>query len=205
MVLMTILVFFSGKKINDTYQIGDLVKDFELKNVDGNFISMADQPKNAGYILVFTCNTCPWAKGYEQRIIDLHNKYMAKGYPVIAIQPNDEQLQPGDSFEEMKKRSDEMEYPFPYVIDQTQEVTLAFGARATPQVYLVQKESNGYYLRYIGGIDNSPRDGSKATEKWAEDAVDQLLQGKEVSNTHTKAIGCSIKWSKESKERMAKN
>jgi peroxiredoxin len=187
------------------YEIGSRVTDFKLKNVDGNFISLSDQSENKGYIIVFTCNTCPWARAYEQRIIDLHGKYADKGYPVVAIQPNDPGISSGDSFEEMQKRAKEKNYPYPYVLDDKQEMALAFGATKTPDVFIVEKGNGGYYLKYKGTIDDNPRDGSKAESKYVENAVDQLLAGKEVEKNSTKGIGCSIKWSSSSKARMGKS
>jgi peroxiredoxin len=184
------------------YEVGEKVRDFELKNVDGRMISMTANANTKGYILVFTCNTCPWARGYEKRIIDLHNMYADKGYPVIAIQPNDQSLSKGDSFDEMKKRAADKKYPFPYLIDETQEITMAYGATKTPDVFLVQKENNNYYLKYKGTIDDSPRDASEAEVKYVENAVDELLTGHQVSTTTTKGIGCSIKWSASSREKM---
>ena len=200
--VIILLVFSSGTVIKSGYDIGDKVRDFDLKNVDDQFVSMAGNPDNNGYILVFTCNTCPWAKGYEKRIIDLHHKYAEQGYPVIAIQPNDANLSKGDSFEEMQKRAADKQYPFPYLLDETQEIALAYGATKTPDIFLVEKEGDGYYLRYKGTIDDSPRDASTANEKYVEQAVEALLAGGKVETKTTKGIGCSIKWSASSKQKM---
>lgn len=205
-ILLTLLsIILSGStSMKYGYKVGDNATDFKLKNIDGNYISMSTNPDNKGYIIVFTCNTCPWARGYEQRIINLHKKYAPKGFPVIAIQPNDPEVQPGDSFEEMQKRAEEFNYPYPYVIDAGQAITMAYGATKTPHVYLLEKDGSNYFVRYIGGIDNSPRDGSLATEKYVEIAIDQLLAGEEVGTTVTKAIGCSIKWNAAAKAKLGK-
>jgi hypothetical protein len=162
---------------------------------------MAGSPDNKGYLVIFTCNTCPYSVAYEDRIIDLHNKYAPKGYPVIAINPNDPSVKPGDSFEEMQVRAKEKSFPFPYVFDATQEVTLAYGATNTPHVYVVEKVNADYLVRYIGAIDNNSKDASAATKKYVEAAVDALLTGNSVSTTSTKAIGCTIKWSAASKKK----
>ena len=203
LILLT-LVLSGSTIIEYGYKVGDKAIDFKLKNVDGNYISMSDNPDNNGYIIVFTCNTCPWARGYEQRIINLHKKYVPEGFPVIAIQPNDPEVQPGDSFEEMQKRAEEYDYPYPYVIDAGQDITIAYGATKTPHVYLLERVGSDYFVRYIGGIDNSPRDGLLATEKYVETAIDQLLAGEEVETTVTKAIGCSIKLSTVAKAKLKK-
>lgn len=185
------------------YQVGDKAMDFNLKNVDGTMVSMAANPDNKGYIVIFTCNTCPYSVAYEDRIIDLHNKYAPKGYPVIAINPNDPVVQPGDSFEKMQVRAEEKKFPFPYIFDNTQDVTLAYGATNTPHVYVVEKESKDYMVRYIGAIDNNSRDASAATKKYVESAVDALLASNTVEPTSTKAIGCTIKWSEASKQKRS--
>ena len=186
------------------YRVGDKARDFKLKNVDGNYVSMAGSPGNKGYIIIFTCNTCPYSVAYEDRIIGLHEKYAPLGYPVIAINPNDPKVQPGDSFAKMQERAREKNFPFPYVFDETQEITLAYGATNTPHVYLVERVNNDFIVRYIGAIDNNTKDASKVTKRYVEDAVNSLLAGKAIRTTSTKAIGCTIKWSAASKGKRAK-
>jgi peroxiredoxin len=186
---------------NGGYEVGDKAIDFSLKNVDGSYISMATNQNTKGYIIIFTCNTCPYSVAYEDRIIALHNKYATKGYPVIAINPNDPIVKPGDSFENMQQRAKEKGFPFPYVFDATQEVTLAYGATNTPHVYVVERVNKDFIVRYIGAIDNNTRDAKLATKKYVENAVDNLLLGEPIAVTSTKAIGCTIKWSAASKKK----
>lgn len=193
-LLTTILVMAFDPAEKSGYQTGDMATDFNLKNVDGKWISMKDFPEAKGFIIAFTCNTCPFAKMYEQRIIDLHRTYAPEGYPVIAINPNDPLKQPGDSFEEMKARAKKMNYPFPYLVDETQEITKAYGATNTPHMYVLQKTEGKYLVKYIGAIDNNPKEPEKATQKYVRDAIDALINGKSVPVEETKAIGCSIKW-----------
>lgn len=193
-LLLIIPAIFIGADFGPGLAVGDFAPDFNLKNVDGKMISMAANPDNKGYVVIFTCNTCPYSKMYEQRIIDLHDTYAKKGYPVIAIQPNDPKIKPGDSFSEMKARAKNKKYPFPYVWDESQETTRLYGASRTPHVYLLKKTDSKYRVEYIGAIDNNSRDGSAATERYVEDALDALLKGNEVPVTNTKAVGCTIKW-----------
>ena len=176
------------------YKVGDKVEDFNLRNVDGKMVSLQNLGEVKGAIVVFTCNTCPYSKLYEDRIIELHNEYSSKGYPVVAIQPNDPKKSPGDSFDKMKARSKSKGFPFAYVIDETQEVSKAFGATNTPHTYILGKEKNDFVVKYIGAIDSNARGATDDTDKYVEDALDQLLSGQEVELTSTKAIGCSIKW-----------
>jgi peroxiredoxin len=175
-------------------KVGDRALDFNLKNVDGKMVSLKSNEKAKGYILVFTCNTCPYSKMYEDRIIALHNKYADKGYPVLAIQPNDAGKSPGDSFPKMQERAKEKGFPFPYVIDETQEITEAYGATNTPHVYVLSKESGDFKVVYIGAIDNNSRNAGAATRRYVEEAVDALSAGNAIETTDTKAIGCTIKW-----------
>ncbi len=177
------------------YNIGDTARDFKLKNVDGKMVSMANYKNAKGFIVTFTCNTCPYSVAYEDRIIALHNKYAPKGYPVIAINPNDVKVSPKDSFADMQQRAKEKKFPFPYLQDATQEITKAYGATRTPHLYVVQKQKdNTYKVAYIGTIDDNYRDASKVEKKYAEAALDELVAGKQASQATTKAIGCTIKW-----------
>jgi peroxiredoxin len=178
------------------YQPGDVATDFSLKNVDGKMVSLANYKSAKGFIVVFTCNHCPFAKAYENRIIDLHKKYAAKGYPVIAINPNDPAREPEDSYENMQKRAKEMKYGFPYLIDETQGTAKAYGATRTPHVYVLKKGGKGLTVQYIGAIDDNYEDPSQVKTKYVEQAVDALLSNKPVNPATTKAIGCGIKWRK---------
>lgn len=175
------------------YKIGQKVGDFSLKNVDGKTVSLAEQ-KGKGAIVIFTCNHCPFSQAYEDRIIALHNAYAPKGYPVLAINPNDVTKSPDDSFEKMQERAKSKTFPFPYLYDETQNVAKAFGAARTPHVFIVQKDAKDWVLRYIGAIDNNTESAEKADKKYTEDALNALLAGKTPEPAETKAIGCTIKW-----------
>lgn len=175
------------------YQIGDEATDFSLKNIDNQIVSLANFPDTKGYIVIFTCNHCPYAKAYEDRIISLNNKYAALGYPVIAINPNDPSVQPEDSFEAMKIRAKEKEFTFPYLFDEGQKVYPIYGATKTPHVFILNKENNKNIVKYIGTIDNNYENANAVSEKYVENAVDALLSGKEIQEKTTVAIGCSIK------------
>lgn len=178
------------------YQPGDVVEDFRLLNVDGKMVSMADYNDAKAFLVIFTCNHCPYAVAYEDRIIALNSKFKPMGVPVIAINPNDPVVQPADSYDNMKIRAKKKKFNFPYVIDATQEVTKKYGASKTPHVYLVVKEGGKYVLRYIGAIDDNYEDAAAVKTKYVEDAVNAVLDGKAPEVSSTKAIGCTIKWKK---------
>ena len=178
---------------DEGYAVGDIATDFSLKNIDGNMVSLSDFEKAKGFLLIFTCNTCPYAVKYEDRIIALDTKYKAQGVPVIAINPNNPSVQPGDSFEKMKVRAKEKGFTFPYLLDEGQKVFPQYGATRTPHVYLLEKTDKGNLVRYIGAIDDNYQDASQVEDKYVENAVDAMLAGKEIEVTKTRAIGCSIK------------
>lgn len=195
--LMTVVAILFINASGDRFgaAVGDYATDFELANIDGKMVSLADYKDNKGFIVVFTCNTCPYAKMYEKRIMALDSKYASKGFPVIAINPNDIEQQPGDSMNEMQKRAKDKGYSFPYLRDDSQAVATAYGATKTPHVYVLNEEAEGKYrIEFIGAIDDSPRDASDVEKTFVEDAVDALLVGEAVKVTGARAIGCTIKW-----------
>ena len=175
------------------YNIGDVATDFKLENIDGNFISFSNFSEAKGFILIFTCNTCPYAVAYEDRIEALNKKYAPMGYPVVAVMPNNTTIKPGDSLEAMKKRAIEKGFTFPYLIDRKQSIFPQYGATKTPHVFILQKSNTKNIIRYIGAIDDNYKSASMVKVKYVENAVEELLIGKEVTVAKTKAIGCSIK------------
>lgn len=175
------------------YKIGDIATDFSLKNVDGKEVSLADYKDAKGFIVTFTCNHCPYAVAYEDRLIALDKKYRDVGYPVIAINPNNPEKQPQDSFENMVTRAKEKGFTFPYLLDQGQHIYPQYGATKTPHMFVLQKTDKGNVVKYIGAIDDNYQDESAVTKKYVEDAVEALLKGEKVPVEVTKAIGCTIK------------
>jgi peroxiredoxin len=175
------------------YSVGDAAADFKLKNVDGKFVSLADFKDAKGFILIFTCNHCPYAIAYEDRIIQLDKMFKPKGFPVIAINPNDNEAYPEDSYENMIVRAKEKNFTYPYLFDEGQKIYPVYGAIRTPHVFVLIKGEKGMTVKYIGAIDNNHADASAVTEKYVEKAVNALLSGKDPNPSTTKAIGCSIK------------
>lgn len=201
LTLLALLVVVSAfavnvvvKKETNGYKVGDKAADFYLRNIDGKMTSLKDFKNAKGFVIAFTCNTCPFSVANEDRLIAIDQKYKNQGYPVIAINPNDPLVKPGDSFKAMQQRAGEKGFTFPYLEDNEQEVFPKYGATKTPHIYLVQKNSDeDFIVKYIGAIDNSSRDPQAVTETYLEDALNALLAGKKIEVTETKAIGCSIK------------
>jgi peroxiredoxin len=175
------------------YEVGDEAADFKLKNIDGKMVSLSDFKSAKGFIVVFTCNHCPYAKKYEDRIIELDKKYKAQGYPVIAINPNDPNVQPEDSYQQMIERAKQKGFTFPYLVDEGQKIYPQYGATKTPHVFVLKKENGKNIVKYIGAIDNNYDNPNDVSEYYAQDAVNALIKGEQVKMTKTVAIGCTIK------------
>ncbi|MCA0232723.1 thioredoxin family protein [Runella limosa] len=176
------------------YPIGGSVAEFKLQNAKGGTVSLSDYKDKKGVIVVFTCNHCPFAKAYEERIIALDKKYAALNFPVVAINSNDASDYEDESMENMKKRATEKGYTFPYLQDATQAVAKAFGATRTPHVFVLRNENAKFTVQYIGTIDDNYQDPAGVTKRYVEDAVNNILAGKPVVVTQTKAVGCAIGW-----------
>ncbi|KFF14242.1 thioredoxin family protein [Chryseobacterium soli] len=175
------------------YEIGDVATDFKLKNVDGKMVSLSDFKTAKGFIVIFTCNHCPYAKKYEDRIMELDKKYKEQGYPVIAINPNDPNIQAEDGYQEMIERAAQRGFTFPYLVDEGQKVYPQYGATKTPHVFVLQKENGKNIVKYIGAIDNNYENPNDVSEYYVQDAVNALIEGKPVKMTKTVAIGCTVK------------
>jgi peroxiredoxin len=181
------------KPATEGYNVGDYAADFKLKNIDGKMISLSDYKDVKGFLVIFTCNHCPYAIAYQDRIIALDAKYKSKGVPVIAINPNNPASQPQDSYDLMKVRAKEKGFTFPYLLDVGQKVYPEYGASRTPHVFLLQKTDKGNLVKYIGAIDDNYQDAESVETKYVENAIDSMLSGKPIEIETTKAIGCSIK------------
>ncbi len=183
-----------------TLEIGTAAPDFKLPGVDDKDYTLKSFADAKLMLVVFTCNHCPTAQAYEQRIMQLHADYRDKGVALVAISPNDAEAvrldelgysDVGDSLADMKLRAKERQFAFPYLFDgETQQTSLAYGVLATPQVYLFDGERK---LRYVGRIDDS--DVKTVTSHDTRNALDALLAGKPVPVEKTRVFGCSTKWS----------
>lgn len=165
--------------------------EVKMKNVDGSMLSIADAKGEKGTLVLFTCNHCPYVKGWESRLDELGNAYLAKGIGVIAINSNDPAVQAEDSFEAMQARAKEKGRKYPYVVDDTSDVARAFGATKTPEIFLFDAEGK---LVYHGAPDDNVKDAAQVKETWLADALAAVALGKTPATERTKALGCSIKF-----------
>jgi peroxiredoxin len=167
----------------------------KLKNVDGKLVSIADVKGPKGTLVVFTCNGCPFARAWEERIVDLGNTYAKKGVGVLLVNANDPTIARGDSFDLIQARAKERNMSFPYAVDDGSRVAAAFGASVTPEAFLFDKAGK---LAYHGTIDDNHRDPSAVSKHYLKDALDAVIAGKAPPVTETKSMGCGIKFKKES-------
>lgn len=170
--------------------IGAEAPDFKLPSTDGTSWSASDSDSSAATVVVFTCNHCPYALAWHDRIAEVARDYAGRGVRVLAVNSNDAERYPRDSFDAMKARVEREDWPMPYLRDDTQEVARAYDAKVTPDVFVLDA---GRRLRYRGAPDGDYDDPSQNAQ-WLREALDAVLGGSEPSRAETKPVGCSIKW-----------
>lgn len=174
-----------------TLPIGADAPDFkDLPGTDGQSYSLEAFKDNKAVVINFTCNHCPYAQAYEDRFMALVREFESRGVGFIAINCNDAENYPDDSFENMKKRAGQRGFPFPYVRDDSQEVARAYGAVCTPHVFVLDRDRK---LAYEGGIDDNWKEPDKATPQLKQ-ALEAIVNDQPVPNPQTNPLGCSIKW-----------
>jgi peroxiredoxin len=172
-------------------KIGDAAPTWSgLTGVDDKQHALPDYEKAKLVVVVFTCNHCPVAVAYQDRLIGLQKDYESKGVQVVAINSNSPKKQPPDSFDKMKERAKDKGFNFPYLFDESQNVAKDYGATCTPHVFVVDKDRK---IAYMGAIDDSMR-AEKVKEPYLRSALDALLEGKKPPKAVTQQVGCSIKW-----------
>lgn len=174
-----------------TLQIGDSPPDFDLPGVDGKNYSPASFNDARLLIVFFSCNHCPYVVGSEDRMNALYDDYAPRGIAMIAINSNETENHPTDTFEHMVQRAKDKGFRFPYVRDESQDVARSYGALRTPHYYVFDEQRT---LRYTGRMDDNPREAGKQTTHELRDAIDALLEGKDPPVPVTNPIGCNIKW-----------
>jgi peroxiredoxin len=168
--------------------IGDAAPAFDLPDTEGARQSLSNGATATA--VVFTCNHCPYALAWHDRIADVARDYADRGVRVLAINPNDGERYPADSYESMQQRVRDEDWPMPYLHDESQDVAHAFGAKTTPDVFVVD---SGGRLRYRGAPDSDHSDPSQ-NAAWLRGALDALLDGRDPDPTETEPVGCSVKW-----------
>jgi len=172
-------------------KIGDPLPPFRLPGTDGRSYGPEDFRDKKTLVVIFSCNHCPTVQAYEDRMVALQREFGPKGVQLLAINPNDDQGYPEDSFENMVERAKAKGFNFPYLRDASQEVARTYGADHTPHIFVFGPERK---LAYTGKIDDDWKDPSRVTRRHLAEALDALLSGRTVEEPETHAIGCSIKW-----------
>ncbi|HEX4053241.1 MAG TPA: thioredoxin family protein [Tepidisphaeraceae bacterium] len=174
-----------------TLDIGDQAPDFNLPGVDGKKYSLADFKDARVLIVVFSCNHCPYVVGSEDRVIRLANDFTGRDVKMVAINSNETEQHPMDSFDHMVTRAKEKKFPFPYLRDESQEVALAYGALRTPHFYVFDAQRK---LRYTGRLDDNPKNAALATTHELRDALEAIIAGRKPAIEKTNPLGCNVKW-----------
>ena len=175
----------------NTLSIGSKIPDFNLKGIDGKTYSLESFKDNKGLIIIFSCNHCPYVQAYEGRIKSIQSDYKDKGISVVAINSNDDVNYPDDSFENMKKRAAEQNFNFIYLRDEDQSIATEFDATHTPEIFLFDEDRK---LVYHGKIDDNWQEPEKVVNHYLRNALNEMLEGNEISVPETYSIGCTIKW-----------
>ena len=175
----------SNIKLNEPYI------NFLLPSTDGNNVSLDMASLGEYKLVIFSCNHCPYAQAWEDRIINIQKKYKSNGLSIIMISSNDAEKYPEDNFTKMKERHSEKKFNFSYLYDETQEVAKMYGAERTPEVFLFNELG---LLKYQGTIDDNYEDENNVNKKYLEDAIESLIEGKDPEISSTDPVGCTIKW-----------
>ena len=170
---------------------GDKAVPFELPGVDDKRHTLENHADKEAVAVVFTCNHCPYARAWEDRLIRIQADYAPRGAQLVAINANDAKKYPDDSFSRMKEHSEDKGFHFPYLYDESQEIARAYGAERTPEIFLFDKAS---ILRYHGTVDDNFDDPAAVRSHYFRDALEALLEGRNPLTTETVPVGCTIKW-----------
>lgn len=191
-LIVVLFGFLPMVLVGQSPQIAATVSDFKLRDTNGKIVGLSSYPDAKGFIVVFTCNHCPFAKLYPGRMNALVREYRNKGVPLLAVSSTDTVQFEEDGYLEMRKRAKAGKYKFPYLQDADQAVAKAFGAQKTPHAYVIWKVGDAWEVKYNGAIDDNGAEPAKVTETYVANAVDALLAGKKVQVSETKSIGCQL-------------
>lgn len=186
------IVVTAGTAAESAFSIGAPLPEFNLKNTDGTMVAARDYAGKQALVVIFSCNHCPYAIAYQDRLIRLQKEFGPQGVEFVLINPNDAKKQPQDSFENMQKRAKEKNYPFPYLHDESQAIARTFGASRTPEAYVFGPDRK---LVYHGRVDDNTEE-QQVRSRDLQDALNMLLAGTpdKIKSPVTKAFGCTIKW-----------
>lgn len=196
LLIMFAFVGLLGGPLFASLEPGDEAPEFQLFGVDYQYHALEDYADREAIVVVFTCNHCPVAVRYEDKLVQLGKKYQEKGIQFLAVNPNPADMVAADGFPQMQVRAEEKGFPFPYLYDETQQVARGYGAKVTPHIFVVQYQNNGEERKpvvlYQGAVDNRQKDPN-----YLADALDAILAGQEIEEKNTAQFGCSVKYRKD--------
>jgi alkyl hydroperoxide reductase subunit AhpC len=168
------------------------ISNFSLKNVNGKMVSLSDYPDAKGFIIIFTCNHCPFAKLYPERLNKLSETYSNLGIPLLAVSSMDTISYEDDTFLLMIQKAKKENFNFPYLYDADQSIAKLFGAQKTPHAFVIWKNKDHFEIKYSGAIDDNGMHPRQVEKEYIRLAVDELLQNRMVTVSETLTIGCQI-------------
>ncbi len=186
---------FKGDQYKQTKHVGKVIPEFSLLNTDNKFVGLSNFPNAKGFIIVFTCNHCPFAKLYPERLNALNLKYTKLDVPLLAINSMDTVVYVDESFGLMREKAIRENLNFPYLYDASQTVGKSFSADHTPHAFIIWKVNNQWVIKYSGAIDDNGEHPEIASS-FIEPALSELLANKEVSKSETASFGCRIYYRK---------
>ncbi len=188
--LAVLVIVESGAQLDKSSSI----QDFTLKNAtDGKQFSLSNYHNSTGVVVIFTSNYCPYSKLYEDRIIDLADKYRKTGVNFILINPNNPAKSSVEGVRKMAEKAHSKSFDFPYLSDSDQKVADMFGAEKTPEAFLLIKDDHTFKIVYKGAIDDNPQIPSDVSEHYLQDAIEKILNGKSLAFNTKRPTGCMIK------------
>ncbi|MGN8226602.1 thioredoxin family protein [Gracilimonas sp. BCB1] len=190
-----VLTAFAQTQTNNSLEIGDKAPQInqEVEDTSGRTLTLSGVAGDKGLLVMFSCNTCPWVAKWEDRYNGLAALAAANDIGMIALNPNERIRNRGESMEDMRKRAQKQDYEFPYALDENHVIADAFGATRTPEIFLFDENLT---LVYHGAIDDNANDANSVESTYAEDAINQMISGTEVSTKETRSLGCTIKRTK---------
>lgn len=193
LVLTALALLVAAPALAGGLSLGDKapMADAKMKNIDGKMVSIGTSAGEKGTLVVFTCNSCPWVKAWEERMVAIGNEYTEKGIGVVFVNSNDPSKKDEDGFDVMQARAEEYGMQFAYAVDATSDVARAFGATRTPEAFLFDADGE---LVYHGTIDDNAQKPKEVSKTYLRDALDAVVAGNEVPTAETKALGCTIKF-----------
>ena len=195
-VRITVVLLIGLGSLNMTLPETKTIKDFSLQNVDGKIVSTTDFKESKGFVVVFTCIHCPFAKLYHDRLNQLNAKYSKLHVPLLLINSSDTIMFANENLPNMAKVAKEKKYSFPYLFDPSQQVAKYFKAEKTPHAFVIWKERNEWVIKYSGAIDDNGAHPDLVKTPYVANAVDELLAGKRVRVKDGYSIGCAIHYRK---------